>query len=163
MNHHPTVTMTALDGDEVEIDKKLAPLITELWAGGIDTVSCCQDGAEGYASMVPAYPHLATRAAVDAGYAYVDFFDAADAADFLTVVANNGPFGKFYRRMTRWYEPGGWRKSIAFFDGVYEPRRGETIVFESSIVQIKFPVTDIAEIVRRLRRHNRASATALRD
>lgn len=151
-NHHPSVKMTALDGDVVEIDEKLAPLIAELWRVGLDTVTCCQDAGESIASLVERYPHLAARAASDTGYAYIDFFDADDAAEFLTIVANAGPFGKFYGRMTRWFEPGGWRKTISFFDGEYAPRRGEQTVFEPSFVQIKFPVTDIAEITRRLRR-----------
>jgi hypothetical protein len=101
--------MTDLDGREVEVDEMLAPFIKELWAAGIDTVTCCQDAGESWARMVDRSPHLATRATLDAGYAYVEFFGADDAAEFMTVVANAGPYGKFYRRMTRWLEPGGWR------------------------------------------------------
>jgi hypothetical protein len=51
-----------------------------------------------------------------------------------------------------------WRKTIPFYDGEFRPwSRSEYRPFEPSSVKIAFPVTGISEIVRRLRRRNRAN------
>jgi hypothetical protein len=125
--------------------------------GRIDTQVCCQDaGATARAHGRGDDPgHVAYYDEC----AYIEFFDAEDASIFLTVLANEGPRGKFYDRMSHWSCPGAWRKTISFYDGDFRPwSRSEYRKFEPSSVKIAFPVTDIKEIVRRLRRHNRAAA-----
>lgn len=45
MPSHPTVTMTTPDGDDVEIDVDMVPIIHALWDAGVVTLFCCQGPA----------------------------------------------------------------------------------------------------------------------
>jgi hypothetical protein len=57
---HPTVTLP-YQGQEIQIDADLAPLLTALWAHGVQTSHCCQGGLDPNGSQIhEAYITFAT-------------------------------------------------------------------------------------------------------
>jgi hypothetical protein len=68
MRHpHPTVKLRCplFDGEPIEVDKLLAPLMPLIWAKGIPTFQCCQEA--------------------DPGLAQIEFPDTQSVEAFLTV------------------------------------------------------------------------------
>ncbi|MFC5187961.1 hypothetical protein [Actinomadura harenae] len=43
---HPARTVTTPDGETVEVDELMAPLVQALWAAGYATIMCCQDAGQ---------------------------------------------------------------------------------------------------------------------
>jgi hypothetical protein len=78
--------MTTLDGERVEIDELMVPVITELWRRGYATLLSCQDGGEAtLAGTTGAAPDQIDRLArVNAGRAWVTVQE--DAAPALLAV-----------------------------------------------------------------------------
>lgn len=66
---HVTLTLT-LDGEPVEIDEGIAPVIEALWARGIRTLSSCEDGG------------TAGQPSTPAGVAWIAFASRDDARAF---------------------------------------------------------------------------------
>jgi hypothetical protein len=161
-NHHAVKVLTTPDGETVEVDEALASVVQEIWRAEIITVSCCQDAGDAGSEPSELPPHLAEHYRHSTGYAYIDFLDDEEAAAFLSVVANQGPRGPrdaFYTRMVHWAAAGAWRKKTHFWDAGMDDA-GRKAEFYPSFVQISFPVSDIREITRRLRRHNRLTRAA---
>lgn len=48
---HPTVALVTPEGDQVQIDVDLAPIIRAVWAAGIETSVSCQEGIDGRAMI----------------------------------------------------------------------------------------------------------------
>ncbi|MFI0452470.1 hypothetical protein [Actinomadura sp. 6N118] len=46
VQHHPTHQLTAPDGQEVNIDVEIVPLVAALWRLGFETKVACQDAGE---------------------------------------------------------------------------------------------------------------------
>ncbi|MEW2354951.1 hypothetical protein [Spirillospora sp. NPDC029432] len=46
LQHHPSQTLTAPDGERVEIDTLMVPVVATLWQLGYETLLSCQDGGE---------------------------------------------------------------------------------------------------------------------
>lgn len=68
MADHPTTEMTTPDGDVVNIDTEIVPLIARLWKLGLKTLNSCQDNF---------------------GYVWIELF-ADDVERLLTIIAQSG-------------------------------------------------------------------------
>jgi len=69
MKKHPFRWLIDADGDRIQIDRDIAPLIREIWDMGISTVNSCQDNR---------------------GYVWVMFSTPIDASIFLDAVITHG-------------------------------------------------------------------------
>jgi hypothetical protein len=142
-----------------QIDKEIAPLIKEVWTANIETVECREEGRPGAALVV--------------------FATSADAEVFLNIVAvyEEGE-ESLYRRITHNREnpdgPAGvplWDYSArpldgalridAREDGVEEYHEGPPDFFLKIYTWI--PRTDLPEILKRLRAHNRQRRKSSED
>jgi hypothetical protein len=144
---HRTVEVL-IDGEPTRIDEDLGPLIAALNAGGLRTISCCQQSLD--------------------GYTHVDFDSVDDAAVFLSMVAAefSTDYESLWNRVTRDGEPENdwerfrrtrmWRYSASATDfsvrhqGVGEGRtlvRDRPAAFDFSI-GVAFPPSDIPEVTR---------------
>jgi hypothetical protein len=66
---HPFILLIDSDGDQIEIDREIAPLIQQLWDIGLETCNSCQDNFS---------------------YVWVEFLSAQDALDFLYLIVRHG-------------------------------------------------------------------------
>jgi hypothetical protein len=149
---HPTVELVTPDGEHVDIDVDIAPVIQQLWQAGLTTVSCCQDVGEALSPTIALFPpHIAAIADRDAGYAIIEFSDIEDAGAFLSAIANAGPRDAFYVRMIHWAAPGAWH-SCARLTDLADDADDEWSQFVTLGASVKFPRTDLPEILARLRR-----------
>ncbi|MEV4132086.1 hypothetical protein AB0J72_07960 [Dactylosporangium sp. NPDC049742] len=149
-NIHPLRTVH-VGTRRAEVDELLAPLIELLWREGLHTLTSCQDAGESNASWVDVLPHMAAFIESRRGWAFIDF-PVDDGLWFLTALANAGPRDAFYARMTHWAAPDAWDvkirpSDVAMFDWP-QPSK-----FENRLLQVCFPVTDLPEMLRRLRQH----------
>ena len=132
-------------GDQAAlIDKKIVPLIKELWRAGLRTVMSCQ--ADGY------------------GLVWVDFDDVSNGIRFLNIVARFEPEkGSLYRRMLRHDKEDineWWLYEVFESDlGLHDEKPGNEwhagkpdFLFTFTV---RFPPADLAEVVTRLKEHNR--------
>lgn len=152
-NVHPTVPLTDPDGNPVEIDEALAPLIEVLWRSGFTTHTCCQDRGEAVATLLGGYPHLAAEAQRYAGCASVEF-PIDDGLAVLDALANSGPRDAFYVRMTHWAAPNAWDISTRPDDQATDDESLPS-AFDLWAMSISFPRSDLPEIMRRLEAHER--------
>jgi hypothetical protein len=153
MPHHPQVHISVGDR-EADVDEGIAPLIVELWKADIDTVMSCQDNN---------------------GRVWVDFASAADAEQFLDIVAGayDEDVHSFYNRITGEYEDDDWQTfraehawrydcSPMDYNGALHDERGEVeqpaeaercIVFH---ISVRFPPYDLEEVLAQMRADNAA-------
>ncbi|GAA2455787.1 hypothetical protein GCM10010191_88820 [Actinomadura vinacea] len=87
--HHPSQLLTTPDGERVEIDDLMVPVVTELWRLGFETLLSCQDGGEAtLAGTTGAEPDQVQRLArLNAGRAWITV--RADAAPALLTAFND--------------------------------------------------------------------------
>ncbi|MFN2588772.1 MAG: hypothetical protein ABR613_11745 [Actinomycetota bacterium] len=155
-NHHPTVELEH-HGETVEIDEELAPLITEIWAAGIDTITSCQDVGEALADLIKIRPHLDRDLQ---GRAAIDFVSPDGLLDFFEAIANSGPRGALYVRMVHWAAPDAWYVRWQPDDLGIEETRDDGGVQPSSQfglspwVHLEFPRSDVPELTRRMKVFN---------
>ena len=134
-----------------EIDEALAPVVEALWRNGFETLTCCQDAGESNAGWVDRLPHMSAYVESRRGWAYIDFPIDSGLA-FLTAIAKAGPRDAFYVRMTHWAAPDSWDVSIRPFDvAMLDETRASA--FGLRLLQVCFPVYDLAEILQRLARY----------
>lgn len=148
MSSHPTVELTAPDGHTVPVDEEISPLISALWEHGIQTGSCCQETAPGYASVT--FHSLADFLAFleevvdepdDDGY---DRLDAVDSDEVPTLPYHLRAAGWLFYAPSTFVEPwpGEWRYAL-------NPTPVEGGGFDA-IVTVDFPTTDVDAITERL-------------
>jgi hypothetical protein len=131
---HPTVTLPGPDGP-VEIDVELAPVISALWALGVNTRQCCQ------------YSDLSDSAEIS-------FPTAGDMAAFVTAMFPHGAdeTDELHAKFRDWeiFDPvpsqlrDAWRWIV-----VPEPDADGRWVF---VGQVQFPASDIPTVTERLER-----------
>jgi hypothetical protein len=141
-NHHPTVHLVA-GGFEADVDEDLAPILRLTWEAGIETMSGCQNAAEGMADLLEREPHMVAYVEAHKDRAYIDFYPGGIEA-FLTLVSNGKPDDEMDYRIYHWCAPGAWGKRLHVlpWDGV----------FQIQGAQLSFPVSDIPLIVECLER-----------
>jgi hypothetical protein len=76
MKKHPFKWFVDADGDRIQIDQEIAPLIRQIWDMGLDTLNSCQDNF---------------------GYVWVEFTTATGASTFLSTIAKHGDADLRYR------------------------------------------------------------------
>jgi hypothetical protein len=149
-NLHP-VRRVRVGNRTADIDEMLVPLIEALWWLRFETFTCCQDAGESNAGWVDKLPHMAAYVQSHKGWAYVDF-PVDDGLRFLTAVAQAGPRDGFYVRMTHWAAPDAWEVNIKPMDqAMFDPTAPSD--FELRLLQVCFPISDLPEILNRIRRY----------
>ena len=167
MRTHPAVTVT--HGElAAEVDVELAPLVLEVWKAGITTIHSCQDVGENVASLTGQLPHLDDLVRREAGRASIGFPTQEALVAFLDAAANAGGRDELYERMVHWASPGAWQLVVAVQDRGLAGGDAGTAVdgtprsrLEPASFQVRFPRTDVAEVIERMRRHNRGEAVPL--
>jgi hypothetical protein len=156
-NVHPVRTVR-VGGVCAEIDEQLAPVVEALWRNGFETLTSCQDAGESNGDWVDLLPHMAAYVESRRGWALIDFPVNSGLA-FLTAIANAGRRDAFYVRMTHWAAPDAWDVSVRPMDVAMldETRESE---FGLRLLQVCFPGHDLAEILRRLERHEAGDLVA---
>jgi hypothetical protein len=149
-NIHPVRTVR-VGGMYAEIDEQLAPVVEALWRNGFKTLTSCQDAGESNADWVDLLPHMAAYVESRRGWAFIDFPVDSGLA-FLTAIAKAGPRDAFYVRMTHWAAPDAWHVSVRPFDVAVLDETRESD-FGLRLLQVCFPVYDLAEILCRLERY----------
>jgi hypothetical protein len=140
-----------------DVDVEIAPLVFELWRGGIETVSACQDEGESLLALAHSAPWLVEQSRVYAGRAYVDLLHTDDACRFLDAVTNAGPRNALYRRMSSLATPDAWEVRLALYDTLSTQETGDwnsPSAFGVGVVRVRFPRGDVEEVVDRLQRWN---------
>ena len=147
-NKHDTVALD-YQGRKVPIDKKIAPLMKEIWNCGSRTSSSCEDIGE--LNSDPG----------KLGVCLVQFVDVKDAALFLNAATVFEKGGKsLFNRMShsgcRGITP--WEYHIMPYDSAYD-QIGNQEFYEGSadygfLVSIYFPVSDIKAIMDNLAGRN---------
>jgi len=149
-----------------EVDVELAPLVLEIWRAGIGTIHSCQDVGENVAGLAERLPHLAVVVERERGRASIGFPDSPSALAFLEALANAGPREALYERMVHWASPGAWQLVLAVQDeglktGEDEPPDGTPRSrLAAASFQVRFPRSDVGEVLERIRRHNRGDEVA---
>ncbi|MFF5225569.1 hypothetical protein [Dactylosporangium sp. NPDC000521] len=156
-NVHPLRTVH-VGTRRAEVDEMLAPVIDLLWRNGFNTLTSCQDAGESNASWVDILPHMSAYVEARRGWAFIDF-PLDDGLSLLTALADAGPRDAFYARMTHWAAPDAWDVKVRPRDVAMSawPQPSKFVI---RLLQVCFPVTDLPEIERRLRRHQTGESVA---
>lgn len=141
---HPSVSLTAPDGSQVEIDTEMAPLIHALWALGLATTASCQDFGEGTAGQRRANPHTPEYGgdafiAYYTGYAWLKM-PVSDARRLGKMLLST----EFHDRVALRWIPGSWRMHIPL---VFDQDSGVT---PEDTAQIHFPRNQITSLTAAL-------------
>jgi len=143
-NQHDTVDLD-YQGRKVAIDKKIAPLMTEIWKCGSRTSSSCEDIGE-----LNSDPDKL-------GVCLVQFVDVEDATLFLNAATVFEKGGKsLFNRMSlsgcRGVYP--WQYNIRPYDSAYD-QSGNQEFYEGPadygfLVSIYFPASDIDTVMKNI-------------
>jgi len=156
-----------------EVDLEIAPLVLEIWRAGIGTIHSCQDVGENLAELATRLPHVADIAKRELGRASIGFAGGEPLLRFLGALANAGPRDGFYERMAHWASPGAWQLVLGLQDPGLEgddedpgdqglaPDGVPLTQFVAASFQVRFPRSDVGEMIGRMRRHNRGGTVAL--
>jgi hypothetical protein len=137
------------------IDRKLAPLIREMWRAGIRTWTSCEN-VDDIGSI---HPYGFSRA----GWALIGFPTLEDAVTFMTLVTRFEPGGKsLYNSITRQGCRGvrAWDYTVNPIDYSYDERRDRYRPEARGVARfgfgmtICFPQSDLPVLVSRLQEQN---------
>jgi hypothetical protein len=143
LKNHKQVTVE-LRGMKFKVDKKIAPLIKELWRCGMLTAMSCQEGAHG---MV-----------------WLHFLDAGPAVEFLDAVAEYDPEpdSLYHRVLGDYDQPDNWVVEARLVDFNLVKEYGEGNQLEErhegrpkyrSVTSVWFPPSDLPAVMARLAAH----------
>ena len=135
-NRHPAMRLRAPDGEWADIDAKLVPLIKALWAGGYDTIGCCQDLGESAGAISE------RSALIWKGYALLEL-PVEDACRLLDTVKDTPQF----KDRMHWADDGAWEVTL--------PVLPFGIDDDAAVVpwaQFHIPADQIADLVDVIRR-----------
>ncbi len=143
-NKHDTVDLD-YQGRKVAIDKKIAPLMKEIWKCGSRTSSSCEDIGERYSDSDKL------------GVCLVQFVDVVDATLFLNAATVFEKDGKsLFNRMSHCGCRGvkGWEYHIRPYDSAYDQIENQEFYEGPAdygfLVSIYFPASDINAIMENL-------------
>lgn len=139
-NIHPNQRLVTPDGDAVDIDVELVPVVQRLWDLGLTTSASCQDlgeATQGLRELNPQPPCYGGDAFVGftRGYAFLKF-PVADAKKLLNTLLGTS----FRNRVSLRWQSGSWRMNVPL---VCEEQGGIDL---SSFAQIYFPRGQISEL-----------------
>jgi hypothetical protein len=145
---HPSTPLTPPhEHRPVQIDNDMVPLIQALWAGGRQTMACCQDDGEAVeAERAHGQPGEPTGhqgfIGYHKGWAWLKM-PTPDTLSLLSELADDDTFGP--RTKIRW-QRGSWRMHtpIIYQDSKFTP---------APYVQIYFPKDQITELAAHLARN----------
>jgi hypothetical protein len=141
--NHPTVALTDPNGQGVEIDVDIAPLIEGLWRKGVLTAQSCQESIH--------------------GYVWIAFLDVGDALDFLEALGlsdatvsdqdaadeSSLPFRAMSLDVA---SPGGWAPPPSEDDGSWRWSAFPIPSENTFSMAVDFPRTDLPELIVRVSR-----------
>jgi hypothetical protein len=136
MAGHPTTRLITPQGEHVDIDIEIAPIIEALWRLGIPTVQCCQGPWDDY------------------GYGFIEFPSAAAVEAFLDALRlePTKDADSLYQRVGDGYlsdvYPDRWR--IWRYDVQPWPDHDVTPARFECAITVSFPPSDLPELTRRL-------------
>ncbi|MFD9422720.1 MULTISPECIES: hypothetical protein [unclassified Streptomyces] len=110
---HPYKTLTTPEGEQVDIDAEMVPVVRELWRLGFTTATCCQDVGEATAGVraqreTPLGYGGDGFIAYHRGYALLKM-PVRDAQRLIALLADTAAFGERVRHPWR---PGSWRVNV---------------------------------------------------
>lgn len=131
-----------------DIDEAIAALVVETWKAGVSTDSSCQDARD---------PGDAEP------WVFLDFSSVGDARRWMAIVAAHRKDGRWLHnqamrqacRDMRMRGAACWRWDTSAYDAVYTVVGATKLDF---LVGVRFPRSDLAIVLRRLRAANRAGA-----
>jgi hypothetical protein len=146
---HPSQSLTAPDGVQVDIDDDMVALVCALWSLSLKTTACCQDFGEGTAGQREASPSR-SRYGGDAFIAYYMGYSwlkmpVADVQLLASLLLST----EFRNEVTRRWTPGSWRMHVPMV--FTDDHRGIDL---ADAAQIHFPreqiprLTSVLENVR---------------
>ena len=156
MPRHKTVLVRWKD-QSAYIDKRIAPLILELWKAEIATVNSCEENRP--------------------GWMWIEFLYVTDAERFLNIVARyEHGIRSFYNRIRQAWEFGdrpltdAWEYDVYPFDLSVEETEVDGAISESSSgpsdfvfsMCVRFPRSDYHKLLYRMRRYNRGTTKPTR-
>lgn len=136
---HSYERLTTPDGEQVDVDTEMVPLIQLLWSRGLATMACCQDIGESAAGLRD--PQRTTPSGhggfIDyyRGYAWLKML-MSDGKKLLNTLLDTS----FHHRVTVQWQPGSWRMHVPF---VYSEKR---CIDLACAAQIYFPREQIPEL-----------------
>ncbi len=128
---HETIKLK-YNNQYIDIDKKIAPLITEIWKAGFKTNNSCQNN-------------------VPRGYIWISFNDSIDMKKFINIIfqGKNNKEDIIVRGLdSPCYTPNSWKYKIDIYN-LYEPV--DNIFVNCSI---RFPFTDLKYVYKKILHHN---------
>jgi len=144
-NKHDVVYLDCR-GIQVPIDKKIAPLLQEIWTCGARTTSSCEDVGELHADPDKK------------GICLIQFLDVTDAIRFLNAATVFEKGGKsLFNRMSCCGCRGviTWEYTICPYDRAYSDTRKEECYYGPAdygfLVSVYFPRSDSANIIKNLK------------
>jgi hypothetical protein len=143
---HPQVHIK-VDDIEADVDVELAPLITEMWKAGIDTMMSCQQHDT---------PEL-EKYGNPTSWVWLDFATAEDAETFLTRVAGDydpDPESMFQRiagEPDKGSKRDWWYECHAMDSRDEKDPGGGCVMFD---VSVRFPRDELPEVFQRMKAHN---------
>jgi len=147
---HRTVHVTYGD-QSAEIDEQIAPLIKEMWKAGINTCQSCEDSP--------------------AGWVRIQFFSSFEVEMFLNAIGDfDDKIGSLHDRLCRGYDRIAWPRVAQWrYEIIVADLAVEEIETDGGGVQevctappefamwidVYFPFDDLADVLKRIKRHNR--------
>jgi hypothetical protein len=138
-NIHPYERLTTPDGEQVEIDTEMIPLVQALWARDLVTVACCQDIGESAAGHRD--PERTTTSGHGGfveyyrGYAWLKM-PLDDGRRLLNALLGTA----FHDRVAIRWRPGSWRMHVPLAYGKTDS------IDLAEVAQLHFPREQIAEL-----------------
>ena len=132
IEHEQVILEHPHTGEEIAVDRGLAPLLAALWKWNIETLNSCENN-------------------VPPDYMWIEFASSADAENFLAL-ALSGKRDSLYQRATEPDVPGAWLYSavpgdesyILTPDDILEPDGPPGIRLG---ISVRFPVSDYPAIL----------------
>ncbi|MFC5183201.1 hypothetical protein [Actinomadura harenae] len=111
---HPTVPLVH-EGETIDVDEDLVPLIQRLWELGFTTEGCCQDFGE----SIEHNGHRSNTSPADRQH-HADFHRGKvwlklPEDDAVRLIAILGTSPEFAERVRRWTHPDAWQNVIHIF------------------------------------------------
>lgn len=129
-----------LNGDPINIDKKICPLMTELWKADILTTNSCEDN-------------------VPRGYIWIEFKSQEDFKNFIEIIFVGESYDNnvYQRSISTFPCPGNkWKFKINifgddYFDDYENKNNNETVLFYPSV---RFPQEDLEYVYNKIKKYN---------
>jgi hypothetical protein len=141
---HPTEPLITPEGEAIDIDAEMVPLIRRLWAVGMQTKGCCQD----FGDSILNNGHRSTSPD-DARQRFADFYSGQawlkmPTTDAVRLISTISGHPRFADRLRRWTHPEAWMNVVYIFP---DEEDGAAL---ANAAQLHFPRVQLPELVTAL-------------